>query len=54
MVLTLGAAGPGGVAQPLMLDPEHASVTPAADGFILEIRPPDHLPDHFLPRVERR
>ncbi len=54
LALTLGAGGPGGVTQPLALDPQNTDATPAAGGFLLEIRPPDHFPNHFLPRVERR
>ena len=54
LAVTLGAAGPGGVMQPLVLEPEYTAVTPAADGFVLEIRPPDHFPAHFLLGVEQR
>ena len=54
LALTFRTAGPGEQPQALIIDPANTTITHTPDGLDLEIRPPAHLPDHFVPRVERR
>lgn len=54
LLLTFHAGGADGETLPMVLDSENAGISTDDNGMVLELRPPAHLPNHFLSRTQVR